>query len=60
VTSGQLEIEIGGQRHELSRGDAVVFVADVPHSYVNPSKEECWMYLVMTYAPVTPPAPSGA
>jgi|GEM_PF-94409 len=60
VTAGQLELEIAGQRHELSRGDAIVFVADVPHSYVNPGKEECWMYLVMTYAPVSAPAPSVA
>jgi rhodanese-related sulfurtransferase/transcriptional regulator with XRE-family HTH domain len=49
VTAGRLEMIIGGQSHELSRGDAIVFTADVPHSYVNPGAEECVMYLVMTY-----------
>jgi len=49
VTSGRLVLEIGGQRHELAKGDAIAFTADVPHSYVNPANEECWMNLVMTY-----------
>lgn len=52
VTAGKLELEVGGARHELATGDAIVFAADVAHSYVNPSSEECRMYLVMTY--VTP------
>jgi len=51
VTSGRLDLVIDGTRHELKKGDAIVFTADVPHSYVNPGNEECWMYLVMTYAP---------
>jgi len=50
VTSGRLVLEIGKARHELGTGDAIAFTADVPHSYVNPSNEECWMSLVMTYA----------
>lgn len=50
VISGRLVLEIGKERHELGKGDAIVFVADVPHAYVNPSSEECWMNLVMTYA----------
>ena len=37
--------EIGEQRR-----DAIAFAADVPHAYVNPASEECWMNLVMTYA----------
>jgi rhodanese-related sulfurtransferase/transcriptional regulator with XRE-family HTH domain len=49
VTSGRLVLEIGGQRHELAKGDAIAFTADVPHSYVNPAGEDCWMTLVMTY-----------
>ena len=32
------------------KGDTIVFTADKPHAYVNPSSAECWMYLVMTYA----------
>jgi len=49
VTSGRLELVAGDKKYELNEGDAIVFTADVPHSYVNPSNEECWMYLVMTY-----------
>lgn len=54
VTRGQLVLEVGGARHELGTGDAIVFSADVPHAYVNPSNAECWMHLVMTYGPPTP------
>lgn len=49
VTSGRLVLEVGKDRYELGRGDAIAFTADVPHSYVNPSPEECWMNLVMRY-----------
>ena len=49
VTGGRLVLEIGKERHELAKGDAIAFTADVPHSYVNPASEECWMALVMTY-----------
>jgi rhodanese-related sulfurtransferase/transcriptional regulator with XRE-family HTH domain len=54
VTAGSLELHVGTgaamKTYELATGDAIVFIADVPHSYINPSKDECWMYLVMTYA----------
>ncbi len=50
VASGALELLVNGERHELAAGDAIVFGADVPHSYVNSRKEPCSMYLVMTYA----------
>jgi rhodanese-related sulfurtransferase/transcriptional regulator with XRE-family HTH domain len=50
VTAGQLELNVGTERFELNKGDAIVFSADVAHSYVNPSSTDCWMYLVMTYA----------
>lgn len=50
VTSGRLVLEIGRDRYELAKGDAIVFLADVPHAYRNPASEECWMNLVMTYA----------
>jgi rhodanese-related sulfurtransferase/transcriptional regulator with XRE-family HTH domain len=49
VTSGRLVLEVGGDRHELAKGDAIAFTADVPHSYANLSSEDCWMNLVMTY-----------
>lgn len=50
VTAGRLTLEVDGQRFELEQGDAIVFGADVPHAYVNVSKDDCWMNLVMTYA----------
>jgi transcriptional regulator with XRE-family HTH domain len=50
VTNGQLSLEFGGTRHELAEGDAIVFGADVPHAYINPTSAECWMHLVMTYS----------
>jgi rhodanese-related sulfurtransferase/transcriptional regulator with XRE-family HTH domain len=49
VTAGRLLLEFGKERFELGKGDAIAFSADVPHSYVNPASEECWMNLVMTY-----------
>ncbi|HVH47174.1 MAG TPA: helix-turn-helix domain-containing protein [Labilithrix sp.] len=57
VVEGQLEIVIdrtaGAETHRLETGDAVVFEADVPHSYVNVGAKNCVMYLVMTYAEQT-------
>ena len=49
VTAGRLVLEIAKERFELAEGDAITFIADVPHAYVNPASEECWMNLVMTY-----------
>ncbi|MFT3713775.1 MAG: rhodanese-like domain-containing protein [Archangium sp.] len=50
ITSGKLVLEVNGARHELGEGDAIVFGADVPHAYINPIAQECWMHLVMTYS----------
>ena len=49
VTQGRLVLELGSERFELEKGDAIAFTADMKHAYVNPSNEECWMSLVMTY-----------
>jgi rhodanese-related sulfurtransferase/transcriptional regulator with XRE-family HTH domain len=49
VTQGTLVLELGSERFELSKGDAIAFTADVKHAYVNPASGECWMSLVMTY-----------
>jgi rhodanese-related sulfurtransferase/transcriptional regulator with XRE-family HTH domain len=57
VTAGRLIIELGKERHELARGDAIEFTADVPHAYVNPASEECWANLVMTYSSGLSPTP---
>lgn len=51
VASGAIEIEVDGERTALGAGDAIVFHADVPHAYANPSRDrEATLYLVMTYA----------
>ena len=49
VTSGSLELAVGKDRHVLRTGDAILFDADVPHSYKNPGSVVTTMYLVMTY-----------
>ena len=49
VTKGRVALEVGGVRHELAEGDAIVFGADVAHAYINPANAECFMHLVMTY-----------
>lgn len=49
VTQGILELNLDGRYHRLERGDAILFEADCPHSYHNPSPEEGLYYLVMTY-----------
>jgi transcriptional regulator with XRE-family HTH domain len=51
VTRGEIEITVGADRPvHLREGDAVVFEADVAHSYRNLSPAEAVLYLVMTYA----------
>lgn len=49
VAAGRLELTVGAEHFTLTKGDAIVFGADVPHSYENPDRDECWIYLVMTY-----------
>ena len=50
VSKGAIEITAGSERPVvLSAGDAIVFEADVPHSYRNLGTEEAVLYLVMTY-----------
>ena len=50
VNVGALEVGLGTITHRLETGDAIVFEADVPHSYTNPGSSEAIVYLVMTYA----------
>jgi rhodanese-related sulfurtransferase/transcriptional regulator with XRE-family HTH domain len=49
VTSGRLQLDVGGRSVAMGPGDAVLFRADVPHRYANPGSEPCVMYLVITY-----------
>lgn len=50
VAVGRLELIVNGEHFNLDTGDAIVFGADVPHSYVNTQREPCTVYLVMTYS----------
>jgi transcriptional regulator with XRE-family HTH domain len=50
VAEGTLGMVIGGKRHRLLAGDAILFDADVPHEYCNDGAEPVRMYLVMTYS----------
>ncbi len=50
VTTGSLEMCVGGKCHRLDSGDSIQFRADVPHEYRNTGRSEVVMYLVMTYA----------
>ncbi|MFO1056592.1 MAG: XRE family transcriptional regulator [Dongiaceae bacterium] len=50
VAAGRVEIVVGREApHILGEGDAIVFEADVPHSYRNLGATEAALYLVMTY-----------
>jgi transcriptional regulator with XRE-family HTH domain len=50
VSAGALELTVGAERHQLDTGDAIVFEADVAHSYQNRGERPAVAYLVMTYA----------
>jgi transcriptional regulator with XRE-family HTH domain len=50
VNAGAVTISVGNAAHELNQGDALLFAADVPHSYRNRGDHDALMYLVMTYA----------
>lgn len=49
VTRGDVDIVVDGTTHRLGTGDALVFDAGVPHSYINTGTVDAMMYLVMTY-----------
>jgi transcriptional regulator with XRE-family HTH domain len=53
VAEGTLDLLVGKETHHLESGDAIVFEADVAHTYANAGAKECVMYLVMTYAEQT-------
>ncbi len=50
VVSGAIEVRPGSESpSRLDEGDAIVFEADVPHTYRNLGDREAVLYLVMTY-----------
>jgi transcriptional regulator with XRE-family HTH domain len=54
ISAGAVEIDINGAVHRLGTGDAILFGADVIHTYRNTGTVEAVMYLVMTYATSLP------
>jgi len=50
LAQGTVDVTIAEDRHALAAGDAILFEADVAHSYRNAGRAEAVMYLVMTYA----------
>lgn len=50
VNKGGVEIEVRGEKHKLAGGDCLLFEADGPHVYRNPSDREAVLYMVVTYA----------
>jgi transcriptional regulator with XRE-family HTH domain len=48
VARGLLILQVGDEQHRLEAGDAIVFDADVPHVYGNPTNLPLVMYIVMT------------
>jgi transcriptional regulator with XRE-family HTH domain len=49
VASGAATVRVGDDVVRLATGDAVLFTADVAHTYQNETDQPCVLYLVMTY-----------
>ncbi len=49
VARGTVEVAVEGERHVLEEEDAILFEADVEHSYKNLGQVEAQVFLVMTY-----------
>jgi transcriptional regulator with XRE-family HTH domain len=49
VSQGNMVVEVAGAQSELTAGDSIYFVADVPHSYRNSGTASALAYLVMSY-----------
>lgn len=49
VTEGEIEIVAGGESNTLKEKDALIFQADVPHTYRNTGSKKAVFYLVMSY-----------
>ncbi len=49
VEEGQIRVESGADRDELSKGDSATYRADVAHAIVNMGKGEAVIFLVVIY-----------
>ncbi|WP_166878758.1 helix-turn-helix domain-containing protein [Salinibacterium sp. ZJ450] len=59
VSAGVVTLNVGGDRHELAAGDAIMFPGDVPHAYGNEGAEPAQFSLTV-YDPIgsRPSAPT--
>lgn len=47
VSTGQVLVALGGQRHRLNEGDVFEFSSSAAHAYINPSHEQTILYLIL-------------
>ena len=52
VFSGRACITAGEESAELSEGDSIHFLADVPHSYRNIGTKTVWLSMILYYRPL--------
>lgn len=48
VARGRVDLIVGGTRHRLEERDAILFDADIPHSYANIGDADAFLYLVLS------------
>jgi mannose-6-phosphate isomerase-like protein (cupin superfamily) len=48
VESGNVVLDIDGERHGLAAGDCVTFDADLPHHFENPGPEDAALLAVVS------------
>ena len=52
VFSGKVRITAGQETAELTEGDSIHFLADVPHSYANAGTKTVWLSMLLYYRPL--------
>lgn len=52
VFSGKVAITAGEESYDLSEGDSIHFLADVPHSYRNAGTKTVWLSMLLYYRPL--------
>jgi transcriptional regulator with XRE-family HTH domain len=52
VFSGKVRITAGEEGADLSEGDSIHFLADMPHSYRNIGDDTVWLSMILYYRPL--------
>lgn len=52
VFSGKVRIDAGDTSSDLSEGDSIHFLADIPHSYRNIGTKTVWLSMILFYRPL--------